>query len=52
MRYLKLCLECEQGVVDQHFVGDEGWGVCDECGAVEGETEEVTEEEFEQITRR
>ncbi len=36
------CLECG-GEVEQRFSGDEGWGVCNECGTIEGNTETVFE---------
>ena len=34
------CLECG-GEVDQHFSGDEGWGICNDCGTIEGDTETI-----------
>ncbi len=34
---VNLCTDCGGDVV-QHFAGDEGWGVCDDCGTVEGDT--------------
>ncbi len=39
---VSLCSGCD-GVVVQHFAGDEGWGVCDDCGTVEGDTYTVFE---------
>ena len=45
METKEICLECK-GEVKQHFHGDEGWGVCEECGMVEGETEEVIDLEY------
>ncbi len=49
MNTVQLCLECEQGEVNQVWIGDEGWGICEECGATEQSTKEVTIEEYEQI---
>ena len=46
MGTIQVCLECN-GVVNQIFAGDEGWGVCEDCGAVEQDTLEMTEEEYE-----
>lgn len=37
---VSICAECGEGVVEQHFAGDEGWGICGECESVEGRTEE------------
>ncbi len=31
------CIWCG-GEVAQKFSGDEGWGICEECGTVEGDT--------------
>lgn len=34
------CLECG-GEVWQEFSGDEGWGICNTCGEIEGDTETI-----------
>lgn len=47
--YVTMCMECGIGVVEQRFSGDEGWGICNECGAVEGGTKEVTWDEYDAI---
>lgn len=44
-----LCAECLTGHITNQFVGDEGWGVCEECGAVEQEYFELTYEELEEF---
>lgn len=46
-QYVVVCLDCG-GEVVQKFSGDEGWGICQECGAVEGDTEEITVEEYDE----
>ena len=46
---IEVCDMCETGVVTQQFTGDEGWGVCEECGAVEQSTTEMTIEEYEEL---
>jgi len=32
---VSVCGECETELGPDKFVGDEGWSVCEECGAVE-----------------
>ena len=44
-----LCKECDSDAVGGVSYGDEGWTVCDDCGAVEQGTYEVTLEEFEKM---
>ncbi len=34
---IEICLDCG-GEVEQKFSGDEGWGICNECGTIEGST--------------
>jgi hypothetical protein len=36
------CLECG-GTVEQHFAGDEGWGICNDCSMIEGNTRTMYE---------
>jgi hypothetical protein len=49
-RYISVCLDCG-GETQEQFCGDEGWTVCQDCGTVEGDTEEMTIEEWENKQR-
>jgi len=41
-REITRCVECG-GEVEQKFSGDEGWGFCNDCGIIEGDTITVFE---------
>jgi hypothetical protein len=45
--YVRFCLECGEGEVQEISLGDEGWSFCDNCQTVEGDSEEITVEEWE-----
>ena len=42
---IEICVWCSEPV-NEVFAGTEGWTVCTGCGAVEGDTKEITLEEY------
>lgn len=48
---VSVCDDCGMGIVKQHGSHDigDGWGVCDECGSIEGPTTEMTWDEKEKL---
>ncbi len=43
---IRVCMHCGCEVVER-TIGTEGWSVCTGCETIEGDTEEITLEEYE-----
>lgn len=42
---VRLCKQCSSQSISEKFCGDEGWSVCENCGAIEGGSKYVYEDE-------
>ncbi len=43
---ITVCKSCGEAT-EEKSIGDEGWTVCPGCKTIEGDTEEITLEEYE-----
>lgn len=39
--FIEVCAECESKNIKEHFAGDEGWTICEDCNAIEQGYKEV-----------
>lgn len=45
-----VCAQCNSPEIGEKFVGDEGWTVCADCGAVEQGYKHLTKREYEALS--
>ena len=38
---VRVCAECGSDNIGEHFAGDEGWTICEDCRTVEGDDDYV-----------
>lgn len=46
---IPVCKMCQSSEISEKFSGDEGFTICDNCGAVEHGYDYLTEEEYEAL---